>query len=305
MLLHNPKAGAGNLSGKELVQEFERAGYEVEYYSTKNKRFVRALENPPGPVVVAGGDGTVRKVARRLIGRNIPMAILPLGTANNIATAFGLKRKSPKELIRALARARRVKFDVGLARGPWGDMPFFEAVGVGLFPRMISHHESNMHQGVPDAVDRHGGMRGGIHLLRQVLKELRGRGFALELDGTQLSGKYLLLQAMNINSIGPSLELAPGAEPGDGFLDVVIVREEERHDLRRHLAGNSGKKDRAIFNVHRARKMQLRCAAGEIHFDDEVWPKLKEQPRAGKPRVQDFKIEIDVLPGALSVLVPR
>jgi diacylglycerol kinase (ATP) len=116
-LLHNPKAGTGTLSKSELVEEFERAVHKVFYHSSKGQNFLRALDSPGDIVIIAGGDGTVGKVALRLIGRNIPFTILALGTANNIANALGL-RSDPRLLARSLARSQPVRFDVGIVRGP-------------------------------------------------------------------------------------------------------------------------------------------------------------------------------------------
>src|SRR5262245_38892601 len=107
-LMHNPKAGSGSPSKKALVAQLEHAGHRVDSYSTKDKDFIRGLESPGDLVVIAGGDGTVRKVALRLIGRNVPIAILPLGTANNIAKALGLDCTA-KHLIKNLSRARSVR----------------------------------------------------------------------------------------------------------------------------------------------------------------------------------------------------
>ena len=42
-------------------------------------------------------------------------------------------------------------------------------------------------------------------------------------DNRDLSGRYILLEAMNIHSVGPNFWLAPPADPGDGLLDLVIA----------------------------------------------------------------------------------
>lgn len=302
--MHNPKAGDEKSLKNELIRELERAGHEVAYYSTKGKKFARSLENPGDVVVIAGGDGTVRKVSLRLIGRNVPVAILPLGTANNIAKALGLE-KSIKQIIRGLENARKLKFDIGIARGPWGDMPFFEATGTGIFPRMMARRAWHEQKGLKDAVDKHGGVRGGVHLLQEVLDGTCGREFAINVDGREISGKYLLIEAMNIPSIGPVLELAPNAKHGDGVLDVVIVKEEQRKELGRHLTGGVAKSNRKAFAVHRTRQLRLACSAGEFHFDDEVWPNPKENAGTAAARARNFNVEIEMFPGALRVLVPK
>jgi diacylglycerol kinase (ATP) len=303
-LMHNPKAGTEALSRKELLREFQRAGHKVAYHSVKEDGIGHALKNPGDVVVVAGGDGTVRKIGTQLRGREVPIAILPLGTANNIARALGL-HGNHEELIRALAGSRVVKLDVGVARGPWGEMPFLEGAGAGLFPRMLSDHASNRRQGVPDAVDALGGIRGGLHFLQQVLHTFRGPNCVVRLDGKELRGSFLLIEALNIPAIGPTIQLAPRAHPDDGLLDVVTISDNQRRKLDAHLDAKLAHKAPARFATHRTRKLELSCAPTEFHFDDKCWPtpsKRKSVP--AKPANCDLEVEITVEPGALNVLVP-
>src|SRR5205085_12423826 len=97
-LIHNPTAGDESFSATKLTALIEQAGHEVSYQSSK-KDYKSALKEPADLVAVAGGDGTVRKVAIQLLGRNIiPIAVLPCGTANNIAKSLSIT-ESPPELI--------------------------------------------------------------------------------------------------------------------------------------------------------------------------------------------------------------
>ena len=67
-LMHNETAGAGS-SHEEIESLLERAGCAVTYQSTRKATFENALDRPADLVLIAGGDGTVTKVARRLAGR--------------------------------------------------------------------------------------------------------------------------------------------------------------------------------------------------------------------------------------------
>ena len=88
-LIYNPKAGeTANPEADELMAMIRRAGHNAEYASSKGKHFKSALEAAGDLVAVAGGDGTVAKVAKVLAGRGVPMTVLPTGTANNIAITF-------------------------------------------------------------------------------------------------------------------------------------------------------------------------------------------------------------------------
>src|SRR6516162_7086478 len=99
-LIHNPDAGDDQQpSGGELLGLIRRAGHTVRYRSSKGENWRSALEESCDIVAVAGGDGIVGNVAKHLIGRRIPIGVLPLGTANNVATTLGLTNKTIHEVI--------------------------------------------------------------------------------------------------------------------------------------------------------------------------------------------------------------
>jgi diacylglycerol kinase (ATP) len=75
----------------------------------------------------------VGKVAKHLIGKHLPIAVQPMGTANNIAKALRLRDRPLEQLIAGWSAAPRVNFDVGVADGPWNSKYFIEGLGMGLF----------------------------------------------------------------------------------------------------------------------------------------------------------------------------
>src|SRR4029453_10631218 len=112
-LIHSPTAGKGKPSPDALLKILHKEGYDVRYASTKEKRWSRALDKRTDLYAVAGGDGTVGRVARKLAQREIatlPVAVLPLGTANNIAESLNV-RGTFKKLITAWPDMRRVPVD--------------------------------------------------------------------------------------------------------------------------------------------------------------------------------------------------
>jgi diacylglycerol kinase (ATP) len=125
-LIHNPKAGHGKHNKKELMDALAKSGYHATYRSTKKTAYKKTFEQPTDWVIAAGGDGTIEKIASRLINRNIPLSVLPLGTANNVARNLGFAG-SAQEIIAGLRQGKERAFDVGLARGPWGKRFFLKA----------------------------------------------------------------------------------------------------------------------------------------------------------------------------------
>src|SRR5438874_1321557 len=131
-LMHNPKAGDAKHGKKQLMAALAKAGHKATYQSTKKKNYKKALKKSADLVIAAGGDGTVGKVGEELIDSGIPLCVLPLGIANNLARSLGFIGPVEK-IIRQLKRGKKRAFDVGVARGPWGKRYFFESVGGGLF----------------------------------------------------------------------------------------------------------------------------------------------------------------------------
>jgi diacylglycerol kinase (ATP) len=124
-LLYNRDAGEG-VSLSQVRETLERHGHTIVRVVENDADSGRLLDEPVDLVVAAGGDGTVSTAARFLVGRGMPLAILPLGTANNIACSLGING-SIQQASFNWSLARRQPLDVGVASGPWGVSRFLEA----------------------------------------------------------------------------------------------------------------------------------------------------------------------------------
>jgi diacylglycerol kinase (ATP) len=296
-LLHNPAAGGAEPSRYDLVRALVAAGHAVCYQSTKERGYEKALDEPGDLVLVAGGDGTVRKAAGHLIGRNVPLALLPLGTANNIAKALGVEG-SPNQVIAGLASARPRRFDAGLAKGAWGENHFLEAVGMGLFAVTMCLVDARVNHREGRAEHEDLGLTRDLRFLKRVLRDLRPQGWHIEVDGHDLSGDYLLCEVMNTPSIGPNLRLAPRADIGDGLFDLVLASEAERDVLRAYIAARvEGDDPELDLPVRRARQISIIASGAEAHVDDEL-----ERPGEA-PSAMGGLIQLTQLPGALQFLL--
>jgi diacylglycerol kinase (ATP) len=90
-LIYNPDAGGDNQpSPGHLMELIHSAGHEATCHSCKESGWNKALGEPVDLVAVAGGDGIVGQLAKRLVGKHTPIAVLPMGAANNIAVFLGV-----------------------------------------------------------------------------------------------------------------------------------------------------------------------------------------------------------------------
>lgn len=298
-LIRNPGAGKqGKQNGEQIVELLEAAGHDVRYQSSKDDGWKNALKKPADLVAVAGGDGTVARVARRMAGRGIPVAALPSGTANNISRSLGLVERPFEELVRGWPDARRVKLDVGLAKGPWGERYFVEGIGMGVFARLLASGsgkriKKSKTKKPKEKVDN------ALQRLKTRAQRMQPLEIQASLDGKDISGSYLLFEAVTIPYVGPNLFLAPDSKPGDGHFDVVLASEAERARLVEYLETWQGNRQRlAVLPSHRGKRLVLEWSGFEMHLDDKLWP--KEDAEAAAPA----RIEASVV-DEVEFLVPE
>ena len=280
-LIHNPAAGDDEQpTGDQLLDMIRTAGHQVDYQSAKENSWATTLEGVVDIVAVAGGDGMVGQVAKRLLGTRVPVAVLPIGTANNVATSLGLSGKPLTQLINGWPTARRVKLDVGIATGPWGSRYFIEGLGVGLFAETMRRLDGRSNIDLTYSTDAEEKLMSAIELLQHRLKRSRARELKITLDGRDLSGECILLEALNVGCIGPNLYLAPQADPSDGLLDVVLVGKGEAGQLERYLADcTEGKVCAADLIAHRGKHLRIDWEGYAVHIDDEAWPQSTSTER--------------------------
>jgi diacylglycerol kinase family enzyme len=286
-LLHNPSAGDG-APFEEVVRELRRAGYEVVREIAKRSDFERVCEEPVDFVVVAGGDGTLREAARALACSRVPLAILPIGTANNVAKSLGIEGTVAENVAR-WKNARRVPFDLGVARGQWGESRFLESVGGGLIPAGIEtaqEHPAHKTEDTQTELER------AIGSYAEALDRLRPRPWTGTVDDRPIDGEFLLIEILNIPSVGANLVLAGHADPSDGYFDVVTAGEAERDAIADYLDSlREGRQALLSLPVRRARRVEI-AGWDRMHVDDEV----RRIAEAGK-------VTIEVEPGAVEILV--
>jgi len=298
VIVHNVKAGDRLHEGDALVQLVRRAGHDTEYFRADDESWKAAAHDSPDLVVAAGGDGTVARVARVVAQRGVPLAVLPLGTANNIARALGQTNASVEALVDGWAGAAREPFDMGIARGPWGTIPFFESVGAGLMAEsMAAIKQGRSAVKRRQSPERH--LAAARRVFQQLLRRLLASRFDVTLDGADRSGDYLLVEVLNFGAAGPNLRLSTEARPADGLLDVVLVDPSRRGDLGRHLDPSAREPPGPALPVYQARHVTISCHACRFHVDDTLW---SGPPTSGwPPTVVDLTVDAR----ALTVVWPR
>ena len=143
----------------------------------------------------------------------------------------------------------------------------------------------------------------GIKTLAEMLVDLPSRHVQMKLDGKELEGEYILVEAMNMGAIGPRLNIAPKADPGDGTFDVVQVRAEDRESYITYLTSllNGDVDSLESVETTRCKKLEMRWDGFPLHQDASYVSLDKEADPIGA----DTWITINLLPGGMKFLRTR
>ena len=149
-----------------------------------------------------------------------------------------------------------------------------------------------------------------LRTLHDALVDYRALEVQATLDGADISGRYLMLEAMNIRQLGPNLLLAPDADPGDGLLDFVLLTEGARQEFAHYLAYRlEGKQEAPFLPVRRGKCLKLNWLGLPLRLDDKLWPEVKKdkkrkQKRKKKQPSAPALIEIRLKKRTLEFLLP-
>jgi diacylglycerol kinase (ATP) len=290
-IVHNPKAGEGEYTKKKLISLAESSGFRCSYSSTKKRGWEKIEPAETDFIILAGGDGTVRKVAGELLDKHLPIGLIPLGTANNIARTLGIFGK-PEEIINAWNHKHVKKYDVGRIYGLKKSKFFLEGFGYGVFPRLMKEME-NQRERLTDSAEQN--IKLALEILHDIILKSKARFCKISIDGADYSGKFILAEVMNTQSIGPNLDLAPFADPGDGELEVILISERQREEFANYVLNKlNGKEQPPVFNILKAKNLEIYWEGKLLHVDDQ-YIQLEAS----------VEIKIKLQAGVLEFLVPE
>ncbi len=213
LLLINPKARRGDESHEQIRAQLVSGGLElIEPQSTGDDLAALILEHAPNVdmVILGGGDGTINRSLRSLLTVNLPIGILPLGTANDLVRTLQL----PTDLRAAcdvILAGHTNTIDIGWAN----NRPFVNVASIGVAVNVTRR----LTQGAKS--------RWGVvaYFWAAVRAMLSGRPFRVEIvSGTQRrTAKTWQIAVGNGRHYGGGLTIHNDARIDDGRLDLYSL----------------------------------------------------------------------------------
>jgi YegS/Rv2252/BmrU family lipid kinase len=260
--------------------------YEVSKSRKAPKQVRRAVQAGADLIVVWGGDGMVQRSVDALAGTKsatkIPLAIIPAGTANLLATNLGIPPDLPAA-VRIAFHGRRRPLDLGRLGGEH----FAVMAGVGFDGAMIRDADRNLKDRI-----------GKLAYVWTGLRNVDGKAprATVRVDGTDFfDGEASCVLVGNVGTITGGIEAFDDARPDDGWLDVGVATAQGAVQWARTLGRMAvGRSDDSPFvRMTRAQKIDIR-----LHT-----PMMYELDGGARDAVRRLKIK--VVPGAVQVCVPR
>ena len=287
-ILHNPAAGRrkGARRFSQAIEALRRAGVEPRVHESHSPEHLvelarRAAEDRPDAVVSAGGDGTHHYVINGLVGSDVPLGILSLGSGNDFARGLGIPVEASAAagaLLHGLPRS------IDLARV--GSTVYGGIAGVG-FDSVVTRF----------ANERVRWVRGAPAYAWAILRCLKFyRPYRLEIrsNGREYSGDVIFVTIGNSVSYGGGVMMAPRARLDDGMLDVCIVPAMGKLELLRWIPS-------AYRGEHLAHPRIQYFQASQVILSS---PSRLELFGDGE-FMQELPAAIEAVPRALRVIVPR
>lgn len=262
LLCHNPNAGNKGHDRDSLEAALKLAGHDVRYASVKDEKFVDAFDKSVDLIVAAGGDGTLATVLTQIPDRSVPVALLPLGTANNFARSLGIAG-TPQELVEMWDREHTCPVSLGSVTGHWGTSLFLEAYGVGVFPQFLLDAKKGKK---PEGARN---LQQGRELLQKALKRAKPIEVVLTIDDKKFERELLGIEVCNIAFTGPGLPLAAKADVSDDKLDVVMFEADDRKALMKWI--EAPQDDEPPVTVRKGAKVEVTFRDAPTRLDDESY----------------------------------
>ena len=283
----NPSSGSANnekailrIHQLALEKEFD---FKILYTNGRNddERIVADLEMyNPDRVMAGGGDGTIQLVARNLVGKKVLMGIIPMGSANGMATALGI----PNNAIDALNTIVTADHCIPLDLLKFNEKHLSIHLGdIGINALMVKKYEE----------DEQKGMLGYAKYLLSSIKESPLLKYTIRTEQDTYEKEGYMLSFANAHQYGTGVHISEG-EVWDGKFEIVNVPRVALDEIIKvGLTALNVFVDKDMFSD------VISCTKAEVTIDQETDFQIDGEYMG---KVNSLKVEI--VPSAIKLLIP-
>ena len=289
-IIINPAAGEEEAILPFINTSMKEAGITWEAFITHQagdgiKFAEAAIKKGVDALAVYGGDGTVIEAISGLIGSEIPLIILPGGSANVVATELGIP-KDFKEvctlLVHGLLETKTI--DVG----QFDKHYFITGISIGFGADLVKGADRETKNKI--------GILAYFLSAAAALKKTKKTIYHLKIDGQEHELQGLTCIITNTGNLGfTKISLDKHIDISDGFLDVVILRKASL-GLLKHIV---------VTLLKRERPHNLELVQHWQGKDISVSSTPQQTVQCDGEVLEEMPLHIKIIPGAIKVLVPK
>lgn len=284
LLVVNPIAGDINKNKivEEVKTQVKKHHKNFYLYTTSGdndeEKIRQEIEkNKIDRLIVAGGDGTINMVAEAIKDLNIPVGIIPAGSANGLAVNLDLPPRLPEQ-VRTSLGSKLIEYDILCLN----DIICLHMSDLGINAELIKNYESS-------------NLRGKFGYLLQsiptLIKSEFPYHFTIKTDDFQKEVKAVLLGFANASKYGTGANVNPHGKPNDGLFEVLIFKRLSLSEIVKTLR-NETDFDPEVMEIVSTRQATITCKR-PVPFQVD-----------GEYIGKETEVEIKILPEKLSIAIP-
>jgi YegS/Rv2252/BmrU family lipid kinase len=286
-LIYNPFSGHNKIISEidNIIEVYQKQGYQlilfrISYEANLEDAFEDLKDGTWDHILLAGGDGSVSESVDMMKkkGINLPVGILPTGTANDFAKCIGIP-SNLKDACNQIINSEPKKVDLGIVNGKY----FINVLSFGLFTEVSQNTPSNL----KNTIGRLAYFLNGIKELPK-FKKLK---IVVEGEEYMYLGDSFIVFVFNGKTAG-NIKIAYKAKIDDGLLDVIVVKADLANTTKTFLnfiVQNHLEDNCPGISYFRTKKVIIDCG-------DEISTDIDGE------KGPDFPLTIECKPESLEVL---
>ena len=286
-IVHGARADREEL--RNMVSWVRDRGHAVDVRITWNAGDAEALtaeaaDEGTDVVIACGGDGTLNEVVNGLDGRDIPLGVIPLGTANDFARQTGIPEDADHAMD-VILRRKPVRIDTASMNG----RRFLNVSTGGVGAEATAETPA-------DAKASLGSLAYAITAVRK-WAENQTRHAAFTSAGFGLDVDFMAFAVGSARVTGGGTMMTPDASVTDGLLDLCVIEAMNRRDFARLSLSVKRGEHRGLPGVHYAQLPWLKVTGSEalsVNLDGEG---VEAQVCDYRARRADLLVYLQNLPG--------
>jgi diacylglycerol kinase family enzyme len=286
LIIINPISGNTNKKDfkKRAEKIFKKYNTEYKFFETSGKNDQEKIHEiakdfQPDKIAAAGGDGTILTTTLAVKGLNIPVGIVPLGSANGMAFEINIPQEPIEALKDILLSSMIKKIDILVVNQEHYSLHFGD---VGVNARVVQASEENENRG----------MASYAKAFLQEVGNFDKFNYTIETPDKKTEGKAVMTALCNARHFGSGIPINNVSNPFDGKFEIIVIKEVDASAIV-----NMGL---AYFNENFTDNLNselIQCTKAKLSFEKEHTLQLDGELKG------DFKeIDIEILPAAVPII---